>query len=179
MSEIFAGFGKGGRADAGDGDKAEKTPIANEERGADCDENKKTEIDHWKSRKPVREPLIAGDRCPPHPGPLPKERVRGEEYEGGKEIGHGNAMEDACEINVFESIGEAAHVENAQQEQDDGANENPFDRYEPASAFEHPADGENERDADDKNEQRKNEIIEMKSSPFAMFHLVRESAGEW
>ena len=69
-----------------------------------------------------------------------------------KKISYGDAMQNPREIDILETISHTPHVKNAQKEQNQRTDGDPFHGSEAASALDHPADREDERNPYNKNE---------------------------
>src|SRR6266487_658445 len=86
-------------------------------------------------------------------------------------------MQDADQIDVFEALSHAAHIKDAEQEQDSRADDNAFDGGGPSRPLNHSADGKHDRDTNDENEEGINQVVKVEAGPFAVVHLRGQSSG--
>src|SRR5262249_45721406 len=73
---------------------------------------------------------------------------------------------------------DTSHVEDAKQKKNQRADNYTFDDGKAAGSLKGSTRGEHQRDSHNENEKREDQVIKMKSGPFAMFHLGGKKPGQ-
>ena len=97
--------------------------------------------------------------------------------QAGKEIGESNAIEDAEEAHVGPGFCESAGIKQTDDVEQNATANDTFDDVCLPGAFDGFGQREDNRDAYEKYEERKNQIVEMKSLPIDVFELIGEEVG--
>ena len=113
------------------------------------------------------------------PGTNGRERARFEKAkeQSGKKVGERDALQDAHYAKFRPGVAETAIIKNAEQEQQHAADENAFQGFGAAIAFDHFGERKNQRHACHENEQREDQVVKAHPFPVRVLELVGERIG--
>jgi len=98
------------------------------------------------------------------------------EEDAGTKITNGDALKDAHPADVIQAFGDSAINHQAENVKNEAAKQNSFQGGGPAVAFEHPAEREDDGNADNENEQGKNQVVKSDTLPGFVIHLRIQQA---
>ena len=113
--------------------------------------------------------------------PIPQEEIcadcnqaaqaEGTKEDARKEVAEGNALQHPYPADMVHALGEPAIVEQAEGVEAQAAEQNAFQGLGLATAFDGPAQREDEGHADNKDEERKDQVVKGHALPVLMVHL--------